>query len=63
MHLLIILNLMIIGLGCSTISVSSDYDTETDFSNLRTFDFVPAPVQSNFNTLNLKRVHDAVKSQ
>ena len=62
-RLLILLNLMVIGLGCSTISVSYDYDTKADFTSLKTFDFIPVPVQSNINTLNIKRVQDAVRNQ
>ena len=62
-RLLILLNLMVIGLGCSTISVSYDYDTKADFTSLKTFDFMPVPVQSNINTLNVKRIQDAVRNQ
>ncbi len=63
MRLLIFLNLMVIGLGCSTISVTYDYDTKTNFTGLKTFDFIPVPVQSNINTLNVKRFQDAVRNQ
>ena len=62
-RLLILLSLLVIGLGCSTISVSYDYDTKADFTSLKTFDFMPVPVQSNINTLNVKRFQDAVRNQ
>ncbi len=55
--------MMVIGLGCSNISVSYDYDTKSDFTSLKTFDFMPVPVQSNVNTLNVKRIQDAVRNQ
>jgi hypothetical protein len=54
---------MVISLGCSTISVSYDYDTKTDFTSLKTFDFMHIPVQSNINRLNVKRIRDAVRNQ
>ncbi len=62
-RVLILLNLMVVGLGCSTISVSYDYDTKADFTSLKTFDFMPVPVQSNINILNVKRIQDSVRNQ
>jgi hypothetical protein len=54
---------MVISLGCSTISVSYDYDTKTNFTSLKTFDFMSVPVQSNINAFNVKRIQDAVRNQ
>ncbi len=54
---------MVIGLGCSPISISYDYDTNADFASLKTFDFMPVPVQSNISTFNVKRIKDAVRNQ
>ncbi len=35
--------LLVFGLsGCSTVQVSDDYDTSTDFSQLKTYDWLPA---------------------
>ncbi len=62
-RLLIVSSLMVIAFGCSTISVKYDYDTKADFTSLKTFSFMPVPAQANINTLNVKRIQDAVRTQ
>ncbi len=62
-RLLILLSLMVIGLGCSTISVSYDYDTKSDFTSQKTFDFMPVPVELDISALNVKRMQDAIRNQ
>jgi hypothetical protein len=37
-----LLGLLVLG-GCSTMRVTSDYDRDADFSQLRTFDWMPTP--------------------
>jgi hypothetical protein len=62
-RLLIVLGLLVITLGCSTISVQHDYDPKADFTSLKTFSFMPVPAKANINTLNVKRIQDAVRTQ
>ncbi len=62
-YLLIVLCLMVITFGCSTISVNYDFDSKADFTSLKTFSFLPVPEKANINTLNVKRIHDAVRNQ
>jgi hypothetical protein len=42
--------------GCSSISTSYDYDDTYDFSRLRTYDWLPVPMDQKQNELILKRV-------
>ncbi len=49
---------MVICFGCSTISVSSDHNTKSHFTNLKSFDFIPVQDQSN-----IKLIQEAVRNQ
>ncbi len=62
-RLLIVLGLLVIGFGCSSISVQYDYDTKTNFTSLKTFNWLPALVQEDFHVLNVERIKDAVRTQ
>jgi hypothetical protein len=62
-RLLIISSLMVVAFGCSTVSVQYDYDTKADFASLKTFSFMPVTAEANINTLNVKRIQDAVHTQ
>ena len=62
-RLLIVLGLLVITLGCSTISVQHDYDPKADFTSLKTFSFMPVPAQANISTLNVKRIQGALRTQ
>ena len=57
---LLYLCLIIFAAGCSTISVTHDYDPQADFSSLRTFAWLPFPKTVKVNSLVVKRVQDAV---
>ncbi len=57
---LILLCLIIFAAGCSSISVTHDYDPQADFSSLRTFAWLPFPKTVKVNDLAVKRVQDAV---
>ncbi len=62
-RLLIISSLMVVAFGCSVVSVQYDYDTKADFASLKTFYFMPVPEKANINSLNVKRIQDAVSAQ
>jgi hypothetical protein len=47
--------------GCSTMSVSTDYDLTASFTSYTTFDFIPAPEVRN--PLIRARVEDAITKQ
>lgn len=49
--------------GCSTIVVTHDYDTEADFSNMKTFDWFAVSEKAIENELTIKRVKNAVNRQ
>lgn len=46
-------------LGCSTITVSQDYDPEYDFSQLKTYDWLPLSEKEPLSDLDVRRVKDA----
>jgi hypothetical protein len=48
--------------SCSSVSVNQDYDTEYDFSKLKTFGFLPVPADAGIDQLSAKRIGDAVTS-
>ncbi len=62
-RLLIVLGLLVITFGCSSISVQYDYDTKTNFTSLKTFNWLPALVQEDIHVLNVKKIQDAVRTQ
>jgi hypothetical protein len=47
--------------GCSSISVTQDYDPGYDFSKLKTFGFIPISKEANIDQLNANRIGDAIK--
>jgi len=53
--------------ACSTIKVDSDYDPSADFSNLRTFAWLPAPVEAvpdqQVSDLVTQRIRRAVEAE
>jgi hypothetical protein len=54
---------MVVAFGCATVTVQYDYDTKADFASLKTFSFMPVPKEANINTLNVKRIQDALRTQ
>ncbi len=56
--------LMVFIISCSSVyDVQFDYDTKADFSNLKTYDWLPAPETADIDRLNLQRIKNAVNSQ
>jgi hypothetical protein len=49
--------------GCSSISVSQDYDPAYDFSKLKTFGFIPLPEDAGIDQLAANRLGDAIKRE
>ena len=62
-RLLIISSLMVVAFGCSTVSYQYDYDPETNYTDLKTFNWMSVSVQENIHTLNVKRIQKAVNAQ
>jgi len=55
---------LVVGMiGCSTMRVNYDYDPETDFSSMKTFDWHPAPQGERGNELVVKQVRSEVTQQ
>ena len=48
------------GAGCSSVSVSTDYDPQTDFSRLKTYDWMPGRPPLGSDTLTSSRIQRAV---
>ena len=46
--------------GCSTITVNQDYNTDYDFSKLKTFGFLPITENSGIDQINANRIKDAI---
>jgi hypothetical protein len=49
-----------IAIGCSTITVNQDYDTNYDFSKLKSFGFLPITENSGIDQINANRIKDAI---
>jgi hypothetical protein len=46
--------------GCSTITVNQDYNSEYDFSKLKSFGFLPVTENSGIDQINANRIKDAI---
>ncbi|MCH6559316.1 DUF4136 domain-containing protein [candidate division KSB1 bacterium] len=55
--------LLLVGVGCSPISVSHDYDPQANFSNLKTFAWVAFPQNVEINQLTVRRIKNAVTNE
>jgi hypothetical protein len=49
--------------GCSSISISQDYDPAYDFSKLKTYGFLPLTESSGIDQLTANRMSDAIKKE
>ena len=49
--------------GCSGISVRDDYDPQTDFSGLKTYDWMAPLENSGVDAINLERIKKSVNAQ
>jgi len=48
--------------GCSSISVTQDYDPAYDFAKLKTFGFIPIPADAGIDQINADRLSTAIKT-
>jgi len=58
--------LMVIGLmiGCATVyDVKYDYDKQTDFDALKTYDWMDVPADATLDTLTIERIKNAVDNE
>lgn len=55
--------LLLVGVGCSPISVSHDYDPQANFSDLKTFAWVAFPQNVEINQLTVRRIKNAVSNE
>ncbi len=58
--------LIVIGLmaGCATVyDVKFDYDIQTDFAALKTYDWMEVPAEAGMDTLTIERVKSAVNAE
>ena len=60
---IIILGFILAAMACSTVyDVQYDYDQETDFNGLRTYDWMPEPSDADIDELSIARVKKAVNA-
>ena len=51
-------------IGCSSVyDVQYDYDQETDFSQLQTYDWLPTPEGADIDDISIERVKKAVNAE
>ena len=62
-HLILSFFLLAFAAGCATVSVNYDYDPDVNFTNLKTFNWLPAPKLNEKHGLVLNRVKTAVKRE
>jgi len=56
--------LMVFIVSCSSVyDVQFDYDTKADFSNLKTYDWLPIPEKAQIDSLTAQRIKNAVNTQ
>ena len=53
---------LLIFASCSSITVNQDYNTNFDFSNWKTFGFIPIPESAGIDQINATRLGDAIKN-
>jgi hypothetical protein len=62
--LTLLLFILAAAVGCSTVyDVQFDYDTKTEFANLRTYNWLPVPEKADIDSLDVMRVQKAVNSE
>ena len=49
--------------GCSSVSVNHDYDPQVNFSQYKTFSWLPIPAKATTNPLVVRRIKDAMTRQ
>jgi len=64
LRLFFLLFLMVFIFSCSSVyDVQFDYDTKADFSNLKTYDWLPIPDKADIDSLTAQRIKNAVNTQ
>jgi len=59
-----LLFLLAVAVGCSTVyDVQFDYNTKTDFANLKTYNWLPVPEKADIDSLDAMRVQKAVNTE
>ena len=59
-----LLFLLVAVAGCSTVyDVQFDYNTKTDFANLKTYNWLPVPEKADIDSLDAMRVQKAVNAE
>jgi len=54
---------LILNAGCSSISVSQDYDTSFDFSKWKNYGFMPIPESAGIDQLSADKISNAIKRE
>lgn len=54
---------VLVGVGCSSVSVNHDYDPQVNFSQYKTFSWLPIPAKATTNQLVVRRIKDAMTRQ
>jgi hypothetical protein len=62
-HFCLFFILLAFAAGCATVSVNYDYDPDVNFTNLKTFNWLPNPKSTTRHGLVLNRVKVAVKRE
>ena len=61
---LLLCGLMVFVISCSSVyDVQFDYDTKADFSNLKSYDWLPIPDKADIDSLTAQRIKNAVNTQ
>ncbi len=55
--------LMAIAAGCSSLDIKYNYNPTTDFTRLKTYDWLSVPVKAEINKLDVERIKSAVNTQ
>ncbi len=64
MSAFLVLCLMVLTIGCASVyDVSYDYDPKANFAGLKTYDWLPVPVNTEINRFNIKRMQHAVNTE
>ena len=63
LSILAVCAVVLVSAGCSSISVNHDYDPQVNFSQYRTFSWLPIPAKATTNQLVVGRIKDAVTRQ
>ena len=54
---------VLVSAGCSSVSVNHDYDPQVNFSQYKTFSWLPIPAKATTNQLVVRRIKDAMTRQ